>query len=125
MYLQIAALLLLTTTTPAQNDDQDIKPRTFGPLLGSIGSVLLGGLAGHWAEEEFGPLAPYYGPSYGPYLLVNRPHYGHIDPYGLNGYGYPALAYPFFRNARLQYWDRPSFPGHEYNQRDQQVVSDL
>jgi hypothetical protein len=83
IYLQIAALLLLSTTTPAQSDDQDIKPRTFGHLLGSIGGVLLNGLAGHLAMEEFGPLPQYYGPSYGPYPLVNRPHYGHIDPYGL------------------------------------------
>jgi hypothetical protein len=102
MYLQIAALLLLTAMTPAQSDDQDIKPRTFGPLLGSIGGALLGGLAGHLTQEEFGPLAPYYGPSYGSYLPVNRPHHGHIGPYGLNGYGYPGLTYPFFPNAETQ-----------------------
>lgn len=112
--LQIAALLLLTTTTPARSDDQDIKPRTFGPLLGSIGSALLGGLAGHLAEEDFVPLAQYYGPTYGPYPLVSRPHYGHIDPYGLYGYGHPALVYPVFRNARRKYWYRSSFPGQDY-----------
>lgn len=100
IYLQIAALLLLTTMTPARSDDQDIKPRTFGPLLGSISSALLGGLAGHLAEEDFGPLAQYYGPSYGPYPFVNRPHYGHINPYGLYGYGHLALANPVFQNAR-------------------------
>jgi hypothetical protein len=94
--------LLLTTTMPARSDDQGIKPRTFGPLLSSIGSVLLGGHAGHLAEEEFGPLVQYYGPSYSPYPLVNRPHYGHNGPYGhigqygLYGYGHPALVSPVF-----------------------------
>jgi hypothetical protein len=100
IYLQIAALLLLTTTTPARSDDQDTKSRTFGPLLGGIGSALLSQLTGHLAEEEFGPLTQYYGSSYGPYPLVNRPHYGHNDPHGLYGYGHPALEFPVFRNAR-------------------------
>lgn len=103
--LQIAALLLLTisTMTPAQSDDAGTKPRTIGPLLGSLGSAFLGGLTGHLTEEdEFGPLAQYYGPSYGPFPLVSTPYYGHINPYGLYGYGYPAFGYPFFRNARLK-----------------------
>jgi hypothetical protein len=94
-----ALLLAFFIMTSAQINGADKTPRTFGPLLGSIGSALLGGLT---PEHEFESLAQYYGPSYGLFPLVHRPSYGQIYSYGLNGYGHPVFGYPLFRNKRLK-----------------------
>jgi hypothetical protein len=105
-----ALLLLLVSCSPAvqsagPDSSPETRPRTFGPLLGSIGSALLGGISGLLTDEdEFGPHGQYYTPSYSPFPFVNRPiynpYYGQFNPYGFYGYGNPAFGYPFFRNAR-------------------------
>ena len=98
-----ALLLAFFIMTSAQINDAEKTPRTLGPLLGSIGSALLGGLNDHLTQEhEFESLAQYYGPSYGLFPLVHRPSYGQIYSYGLNGYGHPVFGYPLFRNKRFK-----------------------
>jgi hypothetical protein len=101
-------LLLASSVTTAQSVEPESKnganPRTFGPLLGGIGSALLGGLSGLLAEDEFRPQPQYFGPAYSPFPFINRPiynpYYGYFNPYGVYGYGNPAFGYPFFRNSR-------------------------
>jgi hypothetical protein len=101
----MAAVALLLVSRAAAEGISERRPRTFGPLLGNIGSALFGGLSELLTDdEEFGPLSQYYAPSYIPYPPVNRPiynpYYGQFNPYGFYGYGNPAFGYPFFRSAR-------------------------
>lgn len=107
-FLKATLLLLLassvTKSQPVEPEgSRGAKPRTFGPLQGGIGSTVMGGLSG-FLTEEFGLLPQYFGPSYSPFPIINRPidnpYYGHFNQYGLHGHGNPAFGYPFFRNAR-------------------------
>jgi hypothetical protein len=110
LFLKATLLLLLVSSimaaqTAGPEGIPDAKPRTFGPLLGSIGSALLGGLGGLLTEEEgYAPLPQYFGPPHSPFPFINRPvynpYYGHFNPYGFYGYGNQAFGYPFYRNAR-------------------------
>ncbi|XP_021932416.1 uncharacterized protein LOC110835974 [Zootermopsis nevadensis] len=103
-----ALSLLLVLHSPAvqsagPDSNIDARPRTFGPLLGNLGSALLGGLSSLLTDEDdFAPLAQYYVPSYNPFPFnrpIYNPYYGQFNPYGY-GYGNSAFGYPFFRNAR-------------------------
>jgi hypothetical protein len=104
----ILLLLFASSGTTAQTvepeNNRGAKPRTVGPLLGGIGSALLGVLSGLLTEDELGPLPQYFGPAYSPFPFINRPiynpYYGYFNPYVLYGHGNPAFGYPFFRNAR-------------------------
>jgi hypothetical protein len=105
-------LLLVSWTTAAQTVEPEAnrgaKPRTFGPLLGGIGTALLGGINGLLTEDEFVSPPQYFGPPYSPFPFINRPtfnpYYGY-NPYGFYGYGNPAFGNPFFRNARRERLD--------------------
>jgi hypothetical protein len=105
LLLLVVVTLVVAEQTAEPYSSPQMRPRTFGPLFGGIGTALLEGLSGLLTDDDgFGPLAQHYIPPYSPFPFVNRPiynpYYGQFNPYGLYGYGNPTFGYPFFRNAR-------------------------